>query len=92
MEYQVKSAKLQDIQTSTIEIFATAAELGAISAGNLLIPVADIAASLTASQIFKATNLTLSEELTPTIVSMDLSLDGSSAISASNKLHIVIKL
>ena len=92
MEYKVKSASLQDIQTKTIEIFATAAELGSLSSGNLLIPVSDIASSLAASQVFKATNLSLSEELTPSIVSTDLSLDGSSAISASNKIHLIIKL
>jgi hypothetical protein len=92
MEYKVKSANLQDIQTKTIEIFATAQELGSLSSGNLLIPAADIASGLSAGQVFKATNLTLSEELSPSIVSTDLSLDGSSAISASNKIHLIIKL
>lgn len=92
MEYKLKSSALQDIQTKTVELHATAQELGSIDSGNLLIPIADLRDDVEAADIFKATNLTLSEALTPSVVSGNLVLDGSSAISASNKIEIVIKL
>ena len=59
MEYKVASPKLQDIQTKTVEIYATAGELGTISSGNLQISVADIQSGLESSDVIVATNLLL---------------------------------
>ena len=93
MEYKVNSPKLQDIETKTVELYATAAELGELDSGNLEIAVADIQSDLEATDVIVATNLSISSEaLTPTVTDGVLTLDGTSAISAANKIHLVIRL
>lgn len=92
MEYKVKSASLQDVATHTQVLYAAASELGEISAGDLLIPVSALVSGFVAADVFVATNLTLSEALTASLADDVITLSGSSAISASNKIHLVIKV
>lgn len=92
MEYKVKSPKLQDIETKTVNVYASASELGELDSGNLEIDATDIQADLVTADVIRAYNLTIGEVLTPTIASDVLTLDGSSAITASNKIHLVIRL
>lgn len=93
MEYKLYSPVLQDIQTSTVELKGTATELGTIDgSGNLLIPTSGLCADFVAANVFSATNLTASEALTATIVGANLVLDGSTALTASNKISLTLRL
>lgn len=92
MEYKLKSASLQDVVTHTQSVHALASELGEIAAGNLSIPVSALVPGIVAADVFLATNLTLDEALSASLVGDAIVLDGASAISASNKIHLVLKV
>ena len=42
MKYQIKSSKLQDVQTNTVRFTAPAADLGSVSSNALTIPLSDL--------------------------------------------------
>jgi hypothetical protein len=92
MDYKLVSPKLQDLVTRAETIVAAASELGTISSGNLLIPAADIKSGLVAGDVIHAKNETLGELLTPTISGANLSLDGSSAITAGHVITVIVKV
>lgn len=93
MEYKLNSAKLEDIVTSTQEVFAAASELGTINSGDLEIQASDIKADLAASDVFFAKNLTDDEDLTVSLAAGVLTLEqGDTALTADTKLHLVLKV
>jgi len=92
MEYKVIKSSLQDVQTRTVDLYATAQELGEISAGNLEINADDIQDGLATADIFLAYNHTAVEVMTASITSGVLTLDGSTAVTATDKIHLVVRL
>lgn len=91
MEYKVASAKFQDIETKTVRITATAAELGAVAATTITIPLSDINEDIVAADVLVANNLTDGTAATPSIVGTDLVLTDV-AIAASDLFDLVIRL
>ena len=92
MEYKLKSAALQDLQTKTVRLTAKAGDLGTISSGNLVIPAADLNSALVAADFLVANNLSAAEPCTVTLGSGNFTLDSTTAITASSLIDIVIKL
>jgi len=92
MDYKVRSPKLQDLVTRAETIVCAASELGTISSGNLLVPAADIKPGLVAGDVIHAKNETLGELLTATISGDNLSLDGSTSITAGHVITLVVKV
>jgi hypothetical protein len=92
MKYQVKSQKLQDIQTKTVRLTAQAQELGAVTATTITIPLADFSSdAITAADVRVARNLTDATAMTPSISGTDLILTDV-AIAATDLIDLVIKL
>ena len=92
MKYQVSSQKLQDIQTKTVRITASAQELGAVTATTITIPLSDFASdAIAASDVKVAKNLTDATTMTPSISGSNLVLTDS-AIAATDLIDLVIRL
>jgi hypothetical protein len=107
MKYQVKSSKLQDVQTQTVRLTAAAEDLGSVASNALKIPLDDLMESADqenfrlnlSKRILIAENLTDSTVLTASIPEFpvdsglypDLVLQDV-ALAKTDILNIVIKL
>ena len=92
MKYQVKSQKLQDIQTKTVRLTAQAQELGAVTATTITSRLADLSSdAIAAADVRVAKNLTDATAMTQSISGTDLILTDV-AIAATDLIDLVIKL
>ena len=92
-KYALSSQKLQDIATKTVRLTAKAAELGAVTATTVTIPLADISTvdSIAATDVLVARNLTDSTAMTPSISGTNLVLTDV-AVAATDLVDLVIRL
>lgn len=99
MKYQVKSDKLQDVQSNTIRFTAPAQDLSKVTSNAISLSLSDLLDSANiadfkihfASRVLVAKNLTDSTALTPSISGDSLVLTDV-AMAGTDVLDIVIKI